>query len=120
MRVLTAYIVVLSCVPNLKDYQTEGYQKKDALLQFYRDKIFLLPTALISQCTFKKYSIKRFSRNKDMGPHTFCVLRHPTVTFRVRTGDQTDRMASALSTVICLSPEGLKTLRLLWSLVWGV
>ena len=35
-----------------------------------------------------------------MGLHTFCVLRQPTVTFRVRAGDQIGRMDSALSTVI--------------------
>ena len=91
--------MVLSRVPNLKDYQTGGCQEKDALLQFYRHKIFLLPTASINQCTFKKYSIKRFSRNIDMGLHTFCVLRHPTVTFRVRAGDHIDRMDSAQSSV---------------------
>lgn len=46
-----AYILVLSPAPNVKD-QTGGCQNKDASLQFYGNKLFLLPTALISQCTF--------------------------------------------------------------------
>ena len=47
-----AYILVLSPAPNVKDYQAGGRQNKDALLQIYGNKLFLLPTALISQCTF--------------------------------------------------------------------